>query len=179
MRKRERAFLKGTILAALLMSAGPALAEAPKLLGKFNDWTAYTYGSGKDRICYVMSEPKEQRPRGVNRGDVFMMVTHRPGQNVRNEISMRAGYVFDEKSRPYSEIGSDNFQMFTGVNEGGEARHWAWLENSSDESRMVNAMKRGSDMIVKGTSSRGTLTTDTYSLSGVTAAIGKIDDACR
>ncbi|MGB1026239.1 MAG: invasion associated locus B family protein, partial [Rhodospirillaceae bacterium] len=39
-------------------------------------------------------------------------------------------------------------------------------------------MKRGRDMIVKGTSSRGTVTTDTYSLSGVTAAMNAIDKAC-
>jgi hypothetical protein len=33
-------------------------------------------------------------------------------------------------------------------------------------------------MIVKGTSSRGTLTTDTYSLSGFTAAFNAISKAC-
>jgi hypothetical protein len=34
-------------------------------------------------------------------------------------------------------------------------------------------------MVVTGTSSRGTKTTDRYSLSGITAAMNKIDSICR
>jgi Invasion associated locus B (IalB) protein len=39
-------------------------------------------------------------------------------------------------------------------------------------------LKAGKQMIVRGTSSRGTETTDTYSLSGFTAALAAIDKAC-
>ena len=69
--------------------------------------------------------------------------------------------------------------MFSGVSEGGENRYWAWLKDTSDEDRMATAMRRGSSMTIKGTSQRGTLTTDRYSLSGVTAALNKIDETCR
>ena len=34
-------------------------------------------------------------------------------------------------------------------------------------------------MQVEGTSWRGTVTTDTYSLTGIAAAIDKIDEACK
>jgi len=166
-------------LAIAFLGLSSAQAVEPTLLGKYKDWAAYSYGSGSSRICYVMTEPKAMRPRGANRGDVFLMVTHRPGQNVRNEISMRAGYPFSERSRPFVQIGSDKFQMFSGVTEGGENRYWAWLQDASDEDRMARAMRRGSTMTVKGTSERGTLTTDRYSLSGVSAALTKIDETCR
>ena len=43
---------------------------------------------------------------------------------------------------------------------------------------LVNAMKRGNELVFKGTSERGTLTTDSYSLKGVTAAMKAIDKAC-
>ncbi len=176
----KKLFATLTIAGAVLAgSAGLAAAAEPSLLGKFNDWSAYTYGSGSSRICYVLSEPKEMQPRGAARGDVYLMVTHRPGQNVRNEISMRIGYPFSDRSRPFAQIGSDKFQMFSGVREGGENRFWAWLEDTSDEGRMASAMRRGSTLIIKGTSERGTLTTDRYSLSGITAALNKIDDSCR
>ncbi|MEQ9146015.1 MAG: hypothetical protein RLO08_16830 [Parvibaculaceae bacterium] len=175
--KLFKLFLSTLTVAAIGIAT--AQAEEPKLLGKYNDWTAYSYGSGSSRICYVMSEPKQMRPRGANRGDVFLMVTHRPEQNVRNEISMRVGYPFSDRSRPFAQIGSDKFQMFTGVSEGGENRYWAWLEDTDDEGRMAGAMRRGSSMTVKGTSERGTLTTDSYSLSGVTAALNKIDETCQ
>ena len=39
-------------------------------------------------------------------------------------------------------------------------------------------MKSGKQLIVRGTSSRGTATTDTYSLAGFTAALAASDKAC-
>ncbi len=39
-------------------------------------------------------------------------------------------------------------------------------------------MKAGSNLVVKASSSRGTDTTDTYSLSGFTAAYNAISKAC-
>lgn len=167
-------------LIALAMPTGPAqAADAPKLLGKYDDWAAYTYGSGKDRICYVLSEPKKQEPKGATRGDVYFMVTHRPGRNIRNEISMRIGYPFAATSKPFADIGNDKFQMFSGVAEGGEHQYWAWLDNAKDEGKMVRSLRAGSSMVIKGTSSRKTLTTDTYSLRGSSNALTKIDDACK
>ena len=40
-------------------------------------------------------------------------------------------------------------------------------------------MKTGSELTVKGTSWRGTETLDSYSLNGVSAALKKIDEACK
>lgn len=178
MLKRFSPFL--ALLSLTIIWATPGAAEdAPKLLGQHKDWSAYTYGSGDSKICYVLSEPKEMLPRNATRGDVYLMVTHRPAKKVTNEISMRVGYQFSDKSNPYAEIGSDQFQMFTGVSQGGEQAFWAWLVNQSDEARMVRAMRGGSSMIIKGTSERGTLTTDRYSLSGVSAALDQIDKACK
>lgn len=163
---------------AYLASSPAAAADAPKLLGKYDDWAAYTYGTGKDRICYVLSEPKEELPKGATRGDVYFMVTHRPGRNIRNEVSMRVGYPFSPKSKPFAMIDKQRFQMFSGVAEGGEHANWAWLDNAKDEGKMVQALRAGSKMIIKGTSSRNTLTTDTYSLKGSSNALTKIDGAC-
>jgi hypothetical protein len=40
------------------------------------------------------------------------------------------------------------------------------------------AMRDGKQMVVKGVSSRGTKTTDTYSLAGVSQAYDAINEAC-
>ena len=50
---------------------------------------------------------------------------------------------------------------------------------SAADRAIVAAMKAGRQMIVRGTSTRGTLTTDTYSLSGFSAALAAIDKACK
>jgi hypothetical protein len=160
-------------------AAGAKAQDAPKLLGKYDDWSAYTYGSGNDRMCYAMTTPVKMLPAGASRGDVYFMVTHRPARKTKNEVSMRVGYPFKSTSRPFATVGTDKFQMFSGVKEGGEHRFWAWLENPSEEGKMVQALKSGSSMEIKGTSERDTLTTDTYSLKGSSAALKKIDDACK
>jgi len=54
----------------------------------------------------------------------------------------------------------------------------AWLASMDDETGFVAALKKGSKLVVHGTSAKGTKTTDTYSLGGITAAMDAIDKAC-
>ena len=54
----------------------------------------------------------------------------------------------------------------------------AWLASMDDEAGFVASLKKGSKLVVHGTSLKGTKTTDTYSLGGVTAAMDAIDKAC-
>lgn len=153
-------------------------ANAPELIESHRDWSVYHYGTGNGEICYILSKPKRQRPAGLNRGRVFFTITHR-ADGTRNEVSLRAGYKFSSKSKPFARIGSKSFPFYTGVQEGDERAHWAWMHSPDDETALIEAMKKGDQMIVKGTSSRGTLTTDTYSLLGVTKALAAIDKKCR
>ena len=55
----------------------------------------------------------------------------------------------------------------------------AYAESEEDDIRIIAAMKRGSTMTVIGTSSRGTKTTDTYSLLGFTKVKSVIDKTCK
>jgi hypothetical protein len=97
---------------------------------------------------------------------------------VRNEISVRIGYPFSATSEPFARVGSDEYGFFTGVQVENGADEWAWLEKLDEQARLVTAMKRGNELVFKGTSARGTLTTDSYSLKGVTAAMKALDAAC-
>ena len=107
---RAAALALSAVLLTAVTSGIAAAPEAPKLLVKYDDWSAYSYGSGGERMCYAMSAPTRMLPAGASRGDVYFMVTHRPGRNTRNEISMRAGYPFKTTSRPFATIGSDKFK---------------------------------------------------------------------
>src|SRR5690554_6442596 len=73
------------------LAASASAQDAPKLLGRYDDWAAYSYGSGSERMCYAMTTPTKMQPAGANRGDVYFMVTHRPARGTKNEISMRIG----------------------------------------------------------------------------------------
>lgn len=162
----------GLTLTVLLGAMSSAAAQSTTALGQFNRWTAYTYLAGGAKVCYAVSQPTETQPQGVNRDPVYVFVTNRPKEGVRHEVSIITGYPYREGSETQVKIGSDTFVMFT-KDDG------AWVRNAAEESRLIGAMKAGSDMVVTGTSRRGTVTTDTYSLSGVTAALNKIDAECQ
>ena len=147
-----------------------ALAQR-KTIGTFTDWTAFADGSGAGQICYVGSVPKEAKGNYTRRGDTYTLISHRPGERVFGEVSVEAGYTYKPGSEVSIDVDGKKFKLFT---KGGNA----WATDASADKSLVAAMKAGRRMIIKGTSSRGTLTTDTYSLSGLTAAIKAIDKAC-
>lgn len=173
-----RRLFRGTVpvMLATALAAGSAAAAGPVPLGTFSDWRAFKLEGGSNTICYALSEPKESQPRNVRRGKTYVMIANWPGRKVRHEVSVVAGYPYRDGSEVTLNVDGTRYKLFTqndSRKEGG-----AWVADRAVEARLVNAMKRGNSLIVTGTSSRGTLTTDTYSLAGVTAAIKAIDKAC-
>lgn len=100
------------------------------------------------------------------------MVTARPKENVRNEVSVIIGYRFKPSSKVSVDIDGQKFSMFT-------KEDGAWIENAAEENAMVEAMRAGRAMTVVGTSSRGTVTTDNYSLSGISASLDAMAKSCQ
>jgi hypothetical protein len=146
----------------------------PTLLGQYADWGAYTASPGGNKICFTLAKPKSSKtePSGRSRDPSYMFVSSRPAENVRNEISITVGYPFKTSSDATAEIGNAKFAMYT-QNDG------AWIKNVTEEARMVDAMRKGGELIVKGTSGRGTASTDQYSLKGLAQALEKIEQECR
>lgn len=164
-------------MSAVALASAPASAQGkPDLSGKFQDWYVYTSGKGADRVCYALGQPRDSQPTNVRRDPIFFLISTWPAKNSRNEPSVVPGYPYREGSKVHVEIGGDKFEFFT-ENHGTDGG--AWMQNPANERRLVNAMKRGATMIVTGTSTRGTLTRDTYSLSGITAALDNIAKTCK
>jgi invasion protein IalB len=158
--------------------AGSALAaeEKPTLLDTFRDWHVYSVGAGNDRLCYALSQPKQMNPANTTRESVFFLISTWPGRKVRNEPSVVPGYQYKVGTKVQLQVGSDKFDLFT-KNDGQAGG--AWVENPADEMKLIDAMKRGAEMSITGTSSRGTLTRDNYSLSGISAALDKVAATCK
>ena len=161
-------------ICALIFSAGLAGAtETPKVLGEYGDWTAWTYGSGKNIICYMSSTPKKDEGKYKKRGDIYAVVTHRPAEKSFDEVSFVAGYVFKPQAAFTVKIGNQIFnKTFT---EGDKA----WTTTADEDKKLINAMKRGDKMVADGVSSRGTATKDTYSLKGFSSAYQAISSKCN
>ena len=158
------------LAALLLMLLGaPLSAEAQTHVGTFTDWNAFTDTEGPAKVCYIGSNPQKSLPANVTRGSTYILVTHRPATKSLGVVSVEAGYSFKDGSDvDFIVEGKPPIKFYS---KGGQA--WA-----HDDAAVVAALKAGKALTVKGTSSRGTVTTDTYSLSGFTAAYQAIDKAC-
>src|SRR5690606_16579589 len=107
----------------------------------------------------------------TSRGAIHAMVTHRPGEQRTDEVSIQAGYTYQDAAMVDVEVGSVKVQLFTQ----GDS---AWAMDKETDKKLVQAMIKGSTMVVQGVSSRGTNTKDTYSLAGFTRAYQTINEAC-
>lgn len=148
-----------------------AMAQQVESLGSFRDWTAWKGSDSNGPICYVSSQPQTTAPNNVNRDPIHFLIIHRSGLGTKNEAQTLVGYPLEANSKPQVTVDGKGYDMVVD----GSA---AWLASASDEAAFVAGMKAGSTMVVKARSQRGTDTTDTYSLSGVTAAMNVIDEAC-
>src|SRR6266702_148785 len=154
--------------------AAPAGDAQPTLLGQYGDWGAYTASPGGNKVCFALAKPKTTKtePEGRKRDPSYVFVSTRPTEKVKNEVSVIIGYPFKTNSDATAEIGTAKFAMYT-QNDG------AWIKNVAEEARMVDAMRKGADLTVKGTSGRGTQSTDQYSLKGLAQALDKAEQECK
>ncbi|MBR1756516.1 MAG: hypothetical protein IJ738_02985 [Alphaproteobacteria bacterium] len=161
------------ICAFTVASIAAAEAAQPQVLGEYGDWTAWTYNESGNLICYMSSTPKKDEGKYTKRGDIFVIITHRPAEKSFDEVSFMAGYTFKSGAPMTVKIGNKTFKnTFT---EGDKA----WMVSNAEDKSLIAEMKRGSRMIVDGTSSRGTATKDTYSLKGFTSAYNAITAKCK
>lgn len=147
--------------------------EAPSVtrLGGSQGWEAYSDTEKGHKICYVLGTPSKSEPGDAKRGKVFASITHRPGEKVTDEVSFNAGYLFKEGSDAELSVDGKRFTLFTN-------KDGAWSRDAQTDKAVVNALAKGKQAVIKGTSARSTQITDIYSLGGLSQALGQIDKAC-
>jgi invasion protein IalB len=160
------------VLAALVLAV-PAGAQqtkgkqpVPERLGEpSGPWTAYTYKVANGKVCYLVGEPEKKR-KGAN-----ALVTHNTADKTSNVVSFIEGYTFPEKAEAELDIDGQKFKLFT-------EKDTAWARDGETDRKIVEAMIRGKEAVLKGAPAKGAPTTDSYSLIGFTQALTEIDKAC-
>jgi len=182
----NRFFLPLLVVAALaLPSAASAQPKPPaanpasqaKLLGQYGDWGAYTASPGGRKVCFALSKPTTTQDNPPNRrtatNAVYMFISTRPEEKVKEEVSVLvSGYAFKPSTEATATVGGTGFAMYT-QNDG------AWIKNAADEVRLVDAMRKSADTVIKATTSKGTQTTDTFSLKGISQALDRVAQECK
>jgi invasion protein IalB len=168
--------IRAALAAAILANfALPALAQAPAgpaLVAQYGDWGVYVSQAARTKICYALSQPKDRQPATLKRDPGYFFVSTRPGENVKNEVSIIAGFTIKDGSDATADIGGTAFTLYTKSDS-------AWVRNIAEEVRLVEALRRGRDLTVKSTSARGNATTDKYSLTGFAQALDRVAQECR
>lgn len=168
-------------LSAVVLTA-PVMAQTQPatLLGVFQNWSAYSSGSGSGMTCYALSTPRATQPRGANRGAIYLMVSDWPARKVKAEPQIVLGYPVKADSPAALAVGSTKFAFFSRPNgPTANANGAAWLQSLGDNNRLIETMAKGVSAVATGISARGTRTTDTYSLAGFSDALARIHDACK
>jgi len=172
--RRNMKVLFGLVV-AIIMAAGvanPVQAQGREFLGGYRDWDAFLERrSGGEKTCYMISVPKDTEPKNVRRGEIYIIVTHWPEAKIRSQVNVVVGYPFRQGGEATVTVDNRAFRLFT---EGDRA----WAYDDKQDADMAEAMKRGTTLVVRGSSQRGTNTTDRYSLMGFTAAHNAITQAC-
>lgn len=163
--------IKYIFLALLSFVYSANAMEAPRHIGDYGDWAAYTYKENGKNVCYMASTPKKDEGKYTKRGDIYAVVTHRPAEKSFDVVNLVAGYTYKTESKAVIKIGKQAFNLYTDGDK-------AWTTTPQEDAKLVAAMKRGERMIVDGVSSRGTKTKDTYSLKGFMRAYKAISAKC-
>jgi hypothetical protein len=167
-------------VALCLGTVPPAAAEPANLLGVFGNWSAFTTGSGSSLTCFAMSRPRASRPATAKRipNAVYLMVSDWPSRKIKAEPEIRFGYQAKENGAAALGVGGDKFTFFIRNN---DKEASAWLQQLSENTRLISAMQDGVSAVASGTSGVGKKiikTSDTYSLAGFNDAMAKVHAAC-
>jgi hypothetical protein len=164
--------------AAAKPEAKSAVAAAggaePTLIGQFGTWGAYTASPNGKKVCFALAKPSSSKTNPPNRprDPAYAFISTRPAEKVVNEVSVMIGYTLKPGSESTLEVGGASYAMYT-------QGDGLWIKNAAEEERMVEAMRKAADVVVKGVSAKGTESTDTFSLKGLSQALDKVAQDCR
>jgi len=154
----------------------PAMAGGvePTLIGQFGTWGAYAATPNGKRVCFALAKPTSSKTNPPNRprDPAYAFVSTRPAEKVVNEVSIMIGYALKPGSESTLEVGGAAYAMYT-------QGDGLWIKNAAEEDQMVHAMRRSADATVKGVSAKGTETTDTFSMKGLSQALDRIAQDCK
>jgi Invasion associated locus B (IalB) protein len=155
-------------------AAAVAGGTEPVLIGQFGTWGAYTASPNGKKVCFALAKPTSSKTNPPNRprDPAYAFVSTRPSEKVFNEVSVMIGYALKPGSESTLEVGGASYAMYT-------QGDGLWIKNAAEEERMVDAMRRAADAVVKGVSAKGTETVDTFSLKGLSQALDRIAQDCK
>ena len=172
--------LTGVFVARLIAAASVGLcgaapaSHAATVVNKYNDWTLYSNADAAGKICFLASPPSATDPAALTRDPALFYISAWPKDGVKSEVSIKLGFPAKKAPDPVADVSgavTASFKLFVKDDR-------AYVADATQELKLLEAMKKGSKLTVQATSERGTTVTDTYSLTGITAAMQALANGC-
>jgi hypothetical protein len=147
-----------------------AFANTPKSTGKYKNWESFVADTGKGKICFAQTVPTKRAPGSVQRSQSKLFVTFRPGENIKDEVSVTSGHDY-KSSTVTASSGKKKYSFFS-------QKKFAWLLDDQEEKKFIKLMKKATNLIIKARTIKGAETTDHYSMMGFTKAYNTAKKTC-
>ncbi|MDB9924069.1 hypothetical protein OAC90_01160 [Planktomarina sp.] len=154
---------------ALLIMLLPISSQAEtERVAAMEDWAVFR--SENPSECWAASNPttsevyRDGKIVSVRRGLIQLFTTYKPSKGISGQISFTGGYSLAPGKKLSVQVGSKSFKLNTN---GGE---WAWPLNKSVDAKIRSAFQEGQSVTITAQSQKGTVTKDSFSLMGFTAA---------
>jgi hypothetical protein len=171
-----RCIAPGTIAAGLLLMAVGGVATAAsaqtRSISRFGDWTVYAHDEASGRICFASSPPRASDPPQDTGFKPLLYVSSWPREGVRAEVSVKTASPLKPGALGSIIVDKATFKLTASGDR-------AYVLDSTDELKLLEAMKKGSSVIVVAQTEQGVVAKDTYALSGITQALQAITSACK
>ena len=154
---------KSILIIFFTIFSSQVFSDEVKKMGTHKDWETFIIKSETGKICFAQSKPVLQAPKTSSR-EARLFISFRPGENIKNEISITSGYDYNKKNS-IKAISGKNKYTFDIVRE-----NFAWITDKNFEKKMITTMKKGSRIMIKAYNQKGSQTIDHYSLLGFTKA---------
>ncbi|MBO4643003.1 MAG: hypothetical protein J5716_00160 [Alphaproteobacteria bacterium] len=141
-------------------------------IGVFDDWNAYIFNDKKDKVCFVSSMPMKSTGEYTRRGDVFLIISHRPNEKLYDVLTVIAGYTYMPRSEVQFRVGNVKANLFTNEDT-------AWAKNLKTDEEIARAMNKAVRVTVRGLTIEGVETYDVFSAKGFNNAMEAINRLCR
>lgn len=169
--KATAAKATGAAAGAAAGSAGAKPVGQGQGLATYGEWGVYVSQTAAGKVCYAGSQPKKRDLASLKDTAAYFLISTRPKENVRNEMSIAMGYALKAGADATLSVAGASFALYTN----GQG---AWIKNAAEEPRAIQALRGGTQVIIKGTSGKGNVATDTYSLNGLAQALDRVAQEC-
>ncbi len=144
----------------------PAATNAPKSIGKFDDWQAATHVEAGQTVCYAFTYAQASAPAVAGRDKVVLTVTQR--QSGRDAVAISAGFSYAANAAVAVLVDQTTLDFYT-------AQRSAFAR---DGHGTVTTFAKGKSAVAHTPAPHTVQVADTFSLKGFSAAYAAINKAC-